>query len=83
MDWGAILLDLTYQFIEEVTAEYGEPLGGIPKLRFIHAMLAKDSLHDKSYLIEEWIDDTVGFVKYINNGHLVACVQPDASEEVR
>ena len=82
LDWGAILLDLTYQFVEDAVVEYGEPPLGIPKLHFVQTVLAQDDLNDKSYLIEEWIDDTVEFVKYINNGLPVACVQPNASERV-
>ena len=82
LDWGAILLNLTYQFIEEAVADYGEPLGGIPDLRFVRAMLAQETEREKSYLIEEWINDTTEFIKYINNGCPVPCVQPDAPEEV-
>lgn len=82
LDWGTILLDLTYQFIEEASMEYGEPFGEIPRLHFVRTMLAEDCERKKSYLIEEWIDDTAKFVKYINNGHPVACVPVDASEDV-
>ena len=54
---------------------------GVPKLLFFHAMLVQDTSNDKTYLVEEQIDNTVELIKYINNGHPVACVQPDASEE--
>jgi len=82
LDWATILLDLTYRFIEEAVAEHGEPLGGIPQLRFVRAMLAEDPVAQKHFLIEEWIGGDMEFVKYINNGHPVSCVRGDASEEV-
>jgi len=81
LDWGAILLDLTYQFVEEAAVEYGNPPGEVPSLRFVRTMLAEDHSNEKSFLVEEWIDNGAGFVKYINNGHPVACVQPDAPKE--
>jgi hypothetical protein len=72
LDWAAILLDLTYRFIEEATMEYNEPHGGIPNLRFVRTMLAKDMQNEKHFLIEEWLGESVGFIKYINNGHPVS-----------
>lgn len=82
LDWVAILLDLTYQFIEEVVADYGEPLGGIPDLHFVYVMFTQDAECKKSYLIKEWIDNTTEFIKYINNGCPVPCVPPNTPEEV-
>ena len=80
MDWGMILLDLTYKFIEGAITEYGEPDGGIPKLQFVRAMLPKDMQKDKHLLIEEWLEGST-FVKYIKNEHPVSCVRVDAPEE--
>jgi len=82
LDWATILLDLTYGFIEGAVAEYGQPLGGIPQLRFVRAMLADAPSIRAHFLIEEWIGDNVEFVKYINNGRPVSCAGVDASEEV-
>lgn len=78
LDWATILLDLTYGFVEGAVAERGEPPVGIPKLRFVRTMLAADAQNDKHFLIEEWLGDGSEFVKYINNGHPVSCVQVDA-----
>lgn len=81
LDWATILLDLTYKFIEVAVEEYGEPFGGIPKLRFVRTMLAKDTQSNKHFLVEEWLEESFGFIKYINNGHPVSCVQADAPKE--
>lgn len=80
LDWAAILLDLTYQFINGAVTTHGEPNGGIPELRFVRVMLAKDTEDDKHFLVEEWIDGN--FVKYINNGRADSCVPHDAPKAV-
>lgn len=78
LDWAAILLDLTYRFVEQAVEEHGEPEGGIPSLRFTRTMLAKDAETNKYYLVEEWLGGK--FIKYINNGHPGSCLV-DASAE--
>ena len=81
LDWATILLDLTYKFIEVAVAEYDEPHGGIPKLQFVRMMLARDIQNDKHFLVEEWLGESFGFIKYINNGHPVSCVRVGAPKE--
>ena len=53
LDWDAIILNLTYQVIEDAVVEYGEPPLGIPKLQFVQIVLAQNNLNGKSYLIKE------------------------------
>lgn len=82
LDWATILLDLTYRFIEEQVVGRGDPTEGIPRLRFVRAMLADVESDQKCFLIEEWVEGTGTFTKYINNGRPVSCVQADAPAEV-
>lgn len=81
LDWATILLDLTYRFIQREMIVYGEPPKGIPQLRFVRTMLAEAENEQKAFLIEEWVEGTGGFIKYINNGRPVPCVRADAPEE--
>jgi hypothetical protein len=82
LDWANILLNLTYGFIKKAISKYGEPLGGILKLHFVHAMLAEVLEKHKYFLIEEWVGATGNFTKYINNGDPVSCVSVGARAAV-
>jgi len=81
LDWATILLDLTYKFIEEGVEKYSKLPDEIPQLRFVHAILAEAPQDQKHFLIEEWVEGTGAFIKYINNGHPVSCVRANAPEE--
>ena len=85
LDWGRILLDLTYQFIEHAKeGKEGDFPGTIPKLRFIEAAIAEVSEGSKFFLAEEWIDTSEDpFIKYINNNHAGTCISPEAPEETQ
>lgn len=83
LDWARILLDLTYQWIEECTEDCGDFPGTILELRFVNAAAAEHGM-DKIFLIEEWIDThEAPFTKYINNARAVPCVPWNAPEEVQ
>jgi len=86
IQWGSILLDLTYKFIMREIERRGCPKLPIPDLRYTRVMVAivqETLLKEKAYLVEEWIDNDEGkgepqFCKYINN-RLPASIVPDSA----
>lgn len=84
LDWAAILLKITYNFISDQVAALGAPLFEIPQLRFVHSAFAvSNDSKEKSFLIEEWIDASEDpFLKYINNSMAVSCVPGNAAPHI-
>lgn len=84
LDWANILLQLTYDFIEEALLERAAPTFDIPQLRVVRSMLAiSNVVKEKAFLVEEWIDTSKDkFLKYINNGMPVSCVPPNAPKHI-
>ena len=81
LDWAAILLKLTYDFVNAGIEQQGPPPFQIPTVRFIRSMLAvSDDSKEKSFLLEEWINTSNDnrFMKYINNSIPTSCVPPSA-----
>ena len=79
LQWAAILLDMTYQFIDREIAVKGEPRRQIPRLQFTRTMVAlvKTVEKEKAFLVEEWINtDEVDniYTKYITNHHSVSAL---------
>jgi len=87
--WAAILLDLTYSFIDREVKKRGKPSLPIPELRFVRTMIAIVRQHSKEkvFLVEEWFDlgavggssgDQLEFHKYLGNSRSVSCLPPEA-----
>ena len=87
--WAAILLDLTYSFIDRKVKKRGKPSLPIPELRFVRTMIAIVRQHSKEkvFLVEEWFDlgavggssgDRLEYHKYLGNSRSVSCVPPTA-----
>ena len=90
--WASILLDMTYQFIEDEMERRGKPdlKYPIPELRFVRAMVAivmgSSPSDQKVFFVEEWIENSDGdepdllqFRKYVNNRIHSSCLPLSAS----
>ena len=64
--FAGALLNMTYSFMDRQENLLGSPPFSVPKVRFVHSMVA--IVHgdkDKAFLIEEYI--SAPFSKYVNN----------------
>jgi hypothetical protein len=68
--WGAAMMDLVYDFMEQRDKISGPPPFGVPQMRFVRVALAvADNDRHDTFLLEEFIDEEADgkFLKYINN----------------
>ena len=88
--WASILLDMTYQFVEDEMERRGKPKYPIPELRFVREMVAivvgPSPSDQKVFFIEELIEhsndnnpDLLQFRKYVNNRAHSSCLPLSAS----
>ncbi|KAJ7795511.1 hypothetical protein B0H14DRAFT_3495846 [Mycena olivaceomarginata] len=88
--WASSLMDFTYSFIHLFLSNADEePPFTIPQLRFVHAGVAVS--HDqvagnnisntssirRTYLVEEFIEESDGFVKFVHNGDANSLLDTD------
>ncbi|KAJ7348304.1 hypothetical protein DFH08DRAFT_698194, partial [Mycena albidolilacea] len=88
--WASSLMDFTYSFIHLFLSNADEePPFTIPQLRFVHAGVAVS--HDqvagnnisntssirRTYLVEEFIEESDGFVKFVHDGDANSLLDTD------
>jgi hypothetical protein len=68
--WVSALMGLVYDHIDSYAKLHGPAPFAIPRMRFVKSALAIAEDTHNTFLLEEFIDDTVdgAFVKYIGNG---------------
>ncbi|KAG6825194.1 hypothetical protein H0H92_004416 [Tricholoma furcatifolium] len=88
--WSSSLMSLSYSFIDSYLAKSEPPTFEIPQFRFVNAGVAishdrkgpnkiageatKGAESKRAYLLEEYIDEDQGFIKYISNGSAIPCI---------